>query len=313
MNKSRISVLLFVSLALAVVLGPSASAQASRTWVSGVGDDANPCSRTAPCKTFAGAISKTAAGGEISVLDPAGFGAVTITKAISIVAASDEGGLLASGTNAIIVNAGVNDVVNLKGLVIEGFGTAINGIRFLAGGALHVEDCVINNTAGSGIDFEPSGTSELFVRNTVVRNNNGASGGAILVKPTATGSATATLDNVEMSNNRFGLRVEGRSKVTVRNSLASGSTTNGFLAISTAAPGADLNIESSIASNNLNAGIRSDGANSVVRISNVMSSGNGFGLQGANGGQILSYVNNRLLGNTTDTSGAGIPTAQAQQ
>ncbi len=297
----------------ALAFTPDAFAQATRTWVSGVGDDANPCSRTAPCKTFAGAISKTAAGGEISVLDPGGFGAVTITKAISIVAASDEGGLLASGTNGIIVNAGVNDVVNLKGLVIEGVGTALNGIRFIAGGALHVEDCVINNTVGVGIDFEPSGASELFVRNTVVRNNNGASGGGILVKPTVTGSATATLDTVEMSNNRFGLRVEDRSKVTVKNSTASGSTTNGFLAFSSSAPGADLNIESSVASNNLNAGVRSDGANSVVRISNVMSTGNGFGLQGASAGQILSYVNNRLLGNTTNTSGAGIPTAQAQQ
>src|SRR5215218_363048 len=93
-----------------------AHAQATRTWVSGVGDDANPCSRTAPCKTFAGAISKTAASGEINVLDPGGFGGVTITKAITIQAIGVSAGVLVSGTNGIIINAGPSDVVSLRGL-----------------------------------------------------------------------------------------------------------------------------------------------------------------------------------------------------
>src|SRR6266567_3980764 len=111
-----------------------AQAQASRTWVSGVGSDANPCSRTAPCKTFAGAISKTAAGGEIDALDPGGFGAVTITKAITI----DGGGgqvasVLVSGTNGIIVQAGVNDVVTLRNIRIDGIGSGLNGVRYLSG------------------------------------------------------------------------------------------------------------------------------------------------------------------------------------
>src|SRR5688572_27930911 len=91
-----------------------AQAQATRTWVSGVGDDVNPCSRTAPCKTFAGAISKTAAGGEINCLDPGGFGAVTITKSITISCPYTEGGTLAAG-NGITVNAGANDVIILRG------------------------------------------------------------------------------------------------------------------------------------------------------------------------------------------------------
>src|SRR5882757_8205529 len=122
-----------------------AHAQASRTWVSGVGDDVNPCSRTAPCKTFAGAISKTAAGGEINCIDPGGFGGVTITKAMTIDCANTEAGVLVAGTNGVTVNAGVNDVVILRGLDI--IGTAVtpglNGIRFLAGAALHVEKCTI--------------------------------------------------------------------------------------------------------------------------------------------------------------------------
>src|SRR5215472_12086139 len=107
-----------------------ASAQATRTWVSGVGDDANPCSRTAPCKTFAGAISKTAASGEINCLDPGGYGAVTITKAISIVCNGVVGSVLVSGTNGIVVQAGPSDQVTLRGIEINGIGTGINGIRF---------------------------------------------------------------------------------------------------------------------------------------------------------------------------------------
>src|SRR5947209_4470364 len=133
-----------LTLAVTILLGASlASAQASRTWVSGVGDDVNPCSRTAPCKTFAGAISKTAAGGEIDALDPAGYGAVTITKAITI----DGGGgqvasVLVSGTNGIQVQAGATtDTVILRNLRINGIGSGLNGIRFLSGKQLIVENC----------------------------------------------------------------------------------------------------------------------------------------------------------------------------
>ena len=132
----------YAMLAVAAFLAIGSSAQAqTRTWVSGVGNDANPCSRTAPCKTFAGAISKTSAGGEINVLDPGGFGAVTITKSISIVNDGAIGGVLASFANGVVINAGVNDVIVLKGLDIEGATNGLNGIRFLAGAALHVQDC----------------------------------------------------------------------------------------------------------------------------------------------------------------------------
>ena len=122
-----------------------ANAQATRTWVSGVGDDANPCSRTAPCKTFAGAISKTAAGGEINCLDSGGFGAVTITKSITIYCEGVVAGVIVAGTNGIIINALATDVIVLRGLDIDGLGTGLNGIRFLAGGALHVQNCQIRN------------------------------------------------------------------------------------------------------------------------------------------------------------------------
>src|SRR4051794_39222929 len=119
-----------------------ASAQATRTWVSGVGDDANPCSRTAPCKTFAGAISKTAASGEINCLDPGGFGALTITKSISIFCEAGTAGVLVSGTNGIVINAAATDSVYLKGLDFEGVNSGLNGIVINSAALVQIDDCV---------------------------------------------------------------------------------------------------------------------------------------------------------------------------
>src|SRR5437588_8445661 len=151
--------------------------QASRTWVSGVGDDANPCSRTAPCKTFAGAISKTAAGGEIDALDPGGFGAVTITKAITI----DGGGgqvasVLVSGTNGIVVQANAQtDVVILRNLRINGIGSGLNGIRFLSGKDLNVENCFIFGFTQNGVDIalNQAFAGSAHIINTIIKNNGG--------------------------------------------------------------------------------------------------------------------------------------------
>src|SRR5437870_8198838 len=122
--KSRILLAIFAMMLPAIFGGTAANAQATRTWVSGVGDDLNPCSRTAPCKTFAGAISKTAAGGEIDVIDPGGFGTLTITKSITIDGGIGSGwaSILAAGTNGIIVNASSTSVVTLRNLSINGAG-----------------------------------------------------------------------------------------------------------------------------------------------------------------------------------------------
>ena len=143
-----------------------ANAQATRTWVSGVGDDANPCSRTAPCKTFAGAISKTAANGEINCLDPGGFGALTITKSIII---SCEAGRPACWcrTNGIVVSVAATDIVYLRGLDIEGLTTGLSGIHFIRAGALHVEHCLIrgfNGGTATGINFAPKASASSMCR-----------------------------------------------------------------------------------------------------------------------------------------------------
>src|SRR5438270_3184304 len=129
--KARFPIHVLLAFLVLLTVSVAAQAQATRTWVSGVGDDANPCSRTAPCKTFAGAISKTAAGGEINVLDPGGFGAVTITKSITIKANGELAGVLVSGTNGIVVAAGANDRVTLVGLDIDGLGNSLCGVDVL--------------------------------------------------------------------------------------------------------------------------------------------------------------------------------------
>jgi len=131
---------LFALFALSLALPTAASAQATRTWVSGVGDDANPCSRTAPCKTFAGAISKTAENGEISVLDSSGFGAVTITKSITIDGHGSMAGVLTNASSGIIVNADPTDKVILRDLRVNGLGTASTGIRVLKAGTVRIQD-----------------------------------------------------------------------------------------------------------------------------------------------------------------------------
>jgi hypothetical protein len=222
--------------------------------VSGVGDDANPCSRTAPCKTFAGAYSRTAAAGEINVLDPGGFGAVTIGKSLTISSEGFEAGVLVSGTNAIVINAGAGDTVVLRGLDIEGLGTSLSGIRVLGVGALHIEKCTINGFRASpalGIDIEPTlaGTEEIFIKDTIVRaNGTGSTGGGILIAPAAGVTVKASLDNVRMDGNVFGLKTQGSSNTTVNNSVATG---NSFAGFSTAPVGAPvLTIEHSMSSHN---------------------------------------------------------------
>ena len=137
----------FVVVCFTLALASAANAQATRTWVSGVGDDVNPCSRTAPCKTFAGAISKTAVNGEIDCIDPAGFGAVTITKSITIDGEGTLGSILAAGTTGVIINVtSVTDTrktVRLRNLSINGANTGVHGINFIAGLKVFVENVTI--------------------------------------------------------------------------------------------------------------------------------------------------------------------------
>jgi len=289
----KLSFVVAIVVLVALVAAP-AHAQATRTWVSGVGDDANPCSRTAPCKTFAGAISKTATGGEINVLDPGGFGGVTITKSITISSEGFEAGVLVSGTNAIIINATTTSDVVLRGLDIEGLGTGLVGVKALGNlGSLHVENCTINNfrgTNGSGIEIAVApavaATTEVHIEDTIVRTNGQGTGGGIFVNPGANATVKVSLDNVQLLNNTFGLKVNGAtSNVSVNDTTASN---NDFAGFSAAAAGAVLQIEKSVAHGN-NPGV-SCVAGSNVRLGNSSITGNAAAVAGT----CSTYKNNDI-------------------
>ena len=290
--------------ALVLAVPSFAFGQATRTWVSGVGDDVNPCSRTAPCKTFAGAISKTAAGGEINVLDPGGFGAVTINKSITISGEGLEAGVLVSGTNGIVVNAGAADTVTLRGLDICGVGTGIHGVTFLGGGTLHLENVTIYEFTGQGVNFAPSaaGNASLVVNDSVIRNN---AGGGIWVTPAAAASAKVLVRNTKLNNNFRGLRAEDGSTVVVEGTAANNNTSNGFVAFGNNLRPVDMTIERSTTSMNGSVGVYS-GAQATVRISNLTVTRNSTGLMSASGGAIVSFGTNAVSGNI---SSDGAPTS----
>jgi hypothetical protein len=290
-------------------------AQATRTWVSGVGDDANPCSRTAPCKTFAGAISKTAAGGEINVIDPGGFGAVTITKSITIDGGGTFASVLSVGTNGIVVN-GAGVIVTLRNLSINGAGTGVNGIRFVQGSVLHVENCIIENhrpgTTGNGfgIQFQPNTAAELYVINTTLADNGtaGVDGGGVQIKPVAGGSANVILSNIRVENNLNGIVADGTGgggaiKMTVRDSTAAGNTGQGIIGTSSGVS-VQLMVDRTAAVNN-GTGIQANGSGVGILIGFSTITGNATGVAATNSGALASYKNNEINNNTTD--GTPIP------
>jgi hypothetical protein len=265
--------------AVALAVLPSvALGQATRTWVSGVGDDANPCSRTAPCKTFAGAISKTAAKGEINVIDPGGFGAVTITKSIHIRAVGNTAGVLTNAANAINVSAGANDRVTLSGLDINGLDTAASGVKINSGRVVRIENCQIYGFATAGISFTPSTlNSRLVVQDTIIHDNTAGVG---LLSQATVGGTGVTIRRTEFDDNLTGVSAVGTSQTQTVNLFRSALTDN-------------------------TTGVLSNGAGASVRIGGDEITNNGTGLSSVSGGAIVSYGTNQVVGNGTD----GAPTA----
>ncbi len=304
-----------VAVASLASMSDPASAQAVRTWVSGVGDDANPCSRTAPCKTFLGAIDKTAAGGEMNCLDPGSYGALVITKSLMIFCEGGAAGVTATGIHGITVSAQSGDVVVLRGLEFQGLGSGLSGVRFLSGGTLHIDNCRIANFSGagaSGVLFTPSNDAKLLVTNSIIWNNAPASnGGGITIAPAAGIKATAVIENSTVSNNLNGIRASdaasGSVVLSVVNSVVSHNRNNGISA--TAVSSVTTLVDGTISAFNGGRGIRSYGTGSVVRLSNSNVTGNATGLSVLGRAQIISFLNNRISGNGVD----GAPTSTFPQ
>lgn len=220
-------VLVVACLSLTVV--SAAHAQATRTWISGVGDDVNPCSRTAPCKTLAGAMPKTAEGGEINAIDSAGFGAVTITKAITIDLSAVHGGILNSATNGVVVNAGATDDVVLRGLAINGGGSAavcpfggLSGIVVRAARSVRIEDTTISNTSAAGLSLIPDAGDVQVLVNRVDVANSCQQG--INAAPTAGKRVSLVVSDSSIQNAGTGLRVADDARAWVTGTTIFGNT-----------------------------------------------------------------------------------------
>ncbi|SRR6266545_521598 len=303
MNKFRFTIKVLAIAIFMFAFASMAQAQASRTWVSGVGDDANPCSRTAPCKTFAGAISKTAACGEIDALDPGGFGAVTITKSITIDGTGTFASILASLTTGVIINAATTDVITLRGISIDGFCNGVHGINILQAKTVNVEDCVIFRfSTGNGITSTDPGGVNLNVRNSVIRDNTLD---GINTTTTTSGFTSVVLENVRLSGNANGLHARAGTRVSARNSVFSSNTTNGIFVDSTNASFfASVSVWASQISNNGGNGVRAGGAggggSGAEVAQNQINRNVGSGVLVSAGGAVNTFSNNDIFGNGTD-------------
>ena len=304
MRNIALSITVLGTMLVPLLHAAPAHAQASRTWVSGVGDDANPCSRTAPCKTFAGAISKTAVNGEINCLDPGGFGALTITKSITVDCHDVFGSTLNAGTTAFIINfnsfAGtdVRKSVRLRNINMQGVNSGTNGVRIIGGtvtgGSVFIEDCLIDGnftgTSMRGITDERTGGGELTVTNTTIRNLGGS---GIHVQP-ATGSSTifVAIHNVRVHNANIGIFGANGVRMMVNSSVVSGNTTAGFQVDGPLA-NSQMNINGSVSTANGD-GVRNGGGTVIIRLSNNDINYNQTGITGATN----SFGNNRISANS---------------
>jgi len=301
-----------VGLALAGLISTApAQAQATRTFVSPTGSDAATCTLAAPCRTFAAAYVLTNAGGEIAVLGTAGYGTLTINKAISIVNGGgfEAGIAVPSGGIGITINSGTNDAVSLRGLTIDGAGVGAIGIQFNGGKSLTVENCVIRHFTQYGIDLVPNASSSLLLSNSLVADNGGT---GIIGVPSGSGAVTVVFDNVKVvNNNGNGIYVDGTSSTgtvnaSINNSLASGNGSGigavGFYVGSN--PGkapTTMTVSHSVAVNNGIGFYAQNSTGAILRITQSTVTGNASGWGSIGGGILASYGDNSMDGNGANT------------
>jgi len=287
-----------VLLAVALAGEPAwAQAQLARTFVSAAtGNDANDCNRPTPCRTFQRAHDATFDQGEIAVLDTGGYGAVTISKSISIVSEVGEASILVSGgATGITVNA-PNAYVNLRGLTIQGIGFGGGtGLAFRAGFALTITNCVIRNLTADGIDFEPTGTAQLAVSNTLIADNGGVG-----IRAGGIGnSLKVDIERVEMRNNSlygaYLLGVAGGLHTSIVESAFSGNDTGIFAQGALGQPSTVVVMHSAL-SNNRKAAATASGS-SFIAMGQSLISGNSLTWDNPEGGKVFSFGDNYIFGN----------------
>ena len=302
---TRASIIKLLIMACFVIASASAAqAQANRTWVSGTGDDMNPCSRTAPCKTFAGAISKTAALGEINCIDPGGFGAVTITKSMTIDCHDVYAGVLNANTNGVniafdnFVGSDARRQVHLRNLNFSGFdtgtrGVSITGSSLANGGEVYIEDCMIDGnfaSTGHGVRDGRNGGGLLSVSNTTIRNMLGP--GIATAAGFLSGTTKVVLNKVQVLNCSIGVALSTNTRATISDSVISGNTTGIFSEdLDGGVIATEVAVDHCVVSKN---GTGFQGStNSTIRVSNTTAMNNTSALFV---GTVLSYGNNQTGG-----------------
>jgi hypothetical protein len=291
-----------------LTLSSVTQAAATRTWVSGVGADDNPCSRTAPCKTYAGAINKTAKDGEISTLDPGGYGSVTITKSITINGGGTGqgyGSILASNVNGVVVNitdaADVRKTVRLNWLDINGASSGLDGIRWVAGLELHIENTTIDGFQGDGIEvaFTAVANSLLSMKNVTIRN---CAVSGVKIAANTTGTTTVTAEGLNITRCVTGFAAQNGTRANISRSVINLNTTG--VTASEAGSGTVVNIDNTTISSNSGTGISVTGG-SRARIARCVVAQNGTSLSPA--ASVDSGGNNNIVGNTANNAPAGTP------
>jgi len=288
-------VLFSYGVALAGKPVPTPPTPQTRTYVSGKGNDNNPCSVSQPCGTLKAALALTLPGGEIFVLDSANYGAVTISQAVSITAAGAGAGILVTSGAAVVVSAGATDVVNLRGLVLDGGQTGSTGIQFNSGAALVVQNAIVRNFSANGISFAPTGAAQLFVTDTTVSGNTNS---GILIAPASSNSVSGVVARISASGNGVGILASGGNVNLTMTDTVAGNNTYGVGATSSSA----VMVRNSTFSNNT-IGVSAD-QSALVRVGQSTLASNGTGWSAQNNAQLQSYGDNNLNGNTVD----GTPT-----
>jgi hypothetical protein len=291
-------------LTVLIALGASSLvAAAPRTFVSTSGLDTNPCSRPLPCRGFAAAVTQTQSGGEIYVLDSGGYGSVSVAQAITIRADGVSAGIsVLPGFDGVDVNVASGDVVTLHGLTINGLG-GNDGVLFVAGGTLHLEDVTVANMSIDGVEMTAAG--ELDVLDSTLRDNFANDG--LRVHPTGGAAAIVSVDGSRFEGNNAGVIIEDGVNAIVRNSLAASNRSLGFVAEAGSTGRSDLMLESCVSSGNGHGvsaqqiGQQGQGV-PFITISNVTVYGNSVGLETVNAGAIVSFGNNSVDGNLTNGS-----------
>jgi hypothetical protein len=295
-----------IATALACSLTAAPAHARARVFVASYGNDSNPCTFGSPCKTFQQAVTVVDAGGEVTAIDSAGFGPISITKAVTITSPDgvEAGVVPTAGGDAIDISAGSTDAVVLHGLTLNGSGVGLHGIVFNSGGNLTISNCNVHNFTGNGILIAPtSGTLNFVVTNTTVSDNSNV--GLYYVPPSGSTITHGVIDRVAAVNNQFGIVIDlthgtGPAVVAILSSIASNNALNGIATNGGTTP-LGVSIDNTSANNNPSHGLIA--ANTTVLLGRSFFTGNALGVGLVGTTTMYSFQNNQIFLNTGDVSG----------